>query len=141
MLNEIKHTSRGFRFYEFADSNGEKCTLQKSSSACQSMIWFGIEDANPLIMHEHAKKLGLPCEADRGYIKYEVPDCVLMSTRMHLDRKAALVLSDQLRYFAESGELPRFPYTASYSKEILAEIEKSGDFIPELVGAKDKEKS
>jgi len=31
MLSELKHTHRRFRYYEFEDRNGHKCTLQKSS--------------------------------------------------------------------------------------------------------------
>lgn len=99
MLSELQRTHRGFRFYEFEDRNGYACTLQKSSVATEDCIWLGLESASP-------KKLVF----NEGWVDVEMPEGVETNTRMHLTQEQARILSKQLEYFAETGELPRFPY-------------------------------
>ena len=109
MLSELKHTHRGFRYYEFEDRNGHKCTLQKSSVATEDCIWLGLEDANPQCLHGDAKKLGVDTDATSGWVEYPIPEEVSLNTRMHLTQEQAGILAKQLSVFAETGELPRFP--------------------------------
>jgi hypothetical protein len=43
-------TARGFARYDFADSNGEPCSLQKSSVATDDLVWLG-RDGERTRMH------------------------------------------------------------------------------------------
>lgn len=104
MFGKMERTARGFRLYNFEDRNGEKCSLQKSSVATEDLIWLGIDDANPQILASHTP------EGGTGWVPYEIPESVLLTTRMHLTREQARELAAQLIYFADNGELPRTPY-------------------------------
>lgn len=73
-------TKRGFGLYEFVDFSGQECSLQDSSAAEESAIWFGV-DVN---------------------IKGES-----VSTRMHLTQEQVKVLLPTLTYFAETGSYVR----------------------------------
>jgi len=107
MFNEeVKRTSRGFRFYEFKDRNGCECTIQKSSIATEHAIWLGIESAEPKILHSDATRLGIEHDKTSGWIDYQIPNEVMLTTRMHLTQEQAKNLGKMLLHFAESGELP-----------------------------------
>ncbi len=90
---------RGFTYIEFQDCNQEKCSIQKSSVATRNMIWLGIDDANPKILASKIKKGGT------GWISYDIPKDVLLTTRMHLDRKQVLKLLPTLFKFILSGRI------------------------------------
>lgn len=104
---EVKHTARGFRFYDFVDRNGHECTIQKSSIATENAIWLGLESASPKILHGDATKLGIEHNESSGWVDYPIPEEVSMNTRMHLTQDQAMQLGEMLIHFAESGELPR----------------------------------
>lgn len=110
MLGELKWTDRGFRLYEFKDRNGCECSIQKSSVATEDCVWIGLDSASPKVLHGDATKLGVEHNATSGWVDYPIPEEVSLNTRMHLTREQAKVLSKQLEYFAETGELPRIPY-------------------------------
>lgn len=95
MFSDLKHTNRGFRYYEFKDKYNTPCTLQKSSLATEDAIWLGVDPVpvKHLVQNE-------------GWQEYELPEGVEVFGRMHLDREQAAVLAKQLNYFAETGELP-----------------------------------
>jgi len=40
---------RGFLSGKFEDANGEKCSLQESSSAMQRCIWLGMDKVVPML--------------------------------------------------------------------------------------------
>lgn len=103
-------TCRGFSLVEFTDHYGVKCSVQKSSLATDDAIWFGCDDANPLVMASHAGANGVHTEETCGWVPYPVPDCVMLNTRMHLTRNQVADLLPILKHFAETGELPEaFP--------------------------------
>ena len=102
-------TERGFRYDEFVDSYGHKCSLQKSSSAMEDKIWLGINDPEPEIMINDALKLGRGdlCNGHTvGWVPYPLPEEVLCHTRMHLTQAQVKALLPALQHFAETGELP-----------------------------------
>jgi hypothetical protein len=101
----IGKTERGFAIGEFTDRYGAKCSLQKSSLATEDAIWFGIDDANPQIMASDAQRLGIPTKSNNGWVKFEIPKEVLLSTRMHLTQEMVQQLLPALQKFAETGEL------------------------------------
>ena len=98
MLSELKRTARGFRLYEFEDRNGYACSIQKSSIATEDCIWFGLDSASP-------KKL----VQGKGWVDVDLDEGVETNTRMHLTRDQAKILSKELKYFAATGQLSRYP--------------------------------
>lgn len=102
---KLNKTQRGFSISEFEDRYGQKCSLQKSSLATEDAIWLGVDDANPKIMASDAKRLGISTDANNGWIKFEIPKEVLLSTRMHLTQDQVRELLPFLQRFAETGEL------------------------------------
>ena len=102
---ELTKTERGFAISNFIDRYGSKCSLQKSSLATEDAIWFGVDDADPQIMAYDAKRLGIPVDENVGWVKFEIPKEVLLSTRMHLTQDMVKELLPTLQKFAETGEL------------------------------------
>lgn len=106
---EIGKTQRGFSFGEFEDQYGNKCSIQKSSIATRDCIWLGINDPEPQIMSSDAIRLGLRertyDERDNGWVPYDIPREVLLSSRMHLSREDVKKLLPLLQRFAETGNL------------------------------------
>lgn len=93
-------TNRNFGIIEFEDLYGDGCEIQKSSLADTDAIWFGIADANPQIMASKTK------EGGTGWVDYEIPKDVLLSTRMHLSQEQVKELLPILQHFADTGDLP-----------------------------------
>ena len=109
---KILQNERGFDYCEFHDLYKQRCSLQKSSIATEDCIWLGVDDANPKIMVSDAKRLGLPIYATKendngkaGWTKFDVPEEVLLSTRMHLTREQVKQMLPVLKCFVETGEL------------------------------------
>lgn len=96
---ERKTTRRGFPLCEFRDLYGAKCSIQKSSLATDDAIWLGIDDADPQIL---ASKV---VEGGTGWVKYPIPEDVLLTTRMHLNREQVFELLPILQRFVDTGEI------------------------------------
>jgi len=96
---EKTKTGRGFDLIRFQDLCGETCNIQKSSLADEDAIWIGVEDANPRIMAKEVR------EDLTGWVKYPVPESVLMSTRMHINRERAKEIISILQKFVDTGDL------------------------------------
>ena len=110
---KLSTTQRGFAFGEFTDLYGAKCSIQKSSLATDDAIWLGVDDADLKIMARDAVAIGREDllgegpERLNGWVSYPVPEQVLATTRMHLNREQVASLLPLLQYFVEHGELPR----------------------------------
>lgn len=102
---EFQKTPRGFDVCGFIDRYGTKCSLQKSSLATEDAIWFGVDDPKPEIMVSDAHKLGIATPSNNGWVKFDIPKEVLLSTRMHLTREMVEELLPYLQRFVETGEL------------------------------------
>ncbi len=109
---KIRTTTRGFEIAEFTDRYNSECSLQKSSLATEDCIWFGVTDPKPQIMVSDAARMGLPIyttEANEqgrsGWTKFDIPEEVSLSTRMHLTREQVKELLPILQRFVETGEL------------------------------------
>lgn len=113
-------TARGFELVNFRDQYGKECSLQISSLAvCENedgtvdgplgCVWLGIDDADPIIMKTKARELGmdLPPGNPSGWMPYQVPEDVLMTTRMHLNEQQVRGLIDRLQTWLETGNLER----------------------------------
>ena len=98
-------TQRGFATKEFRDLYGTPCSLQKSSLATEDAIWFGVDDANPLIMASQATEFGIKTAETTGWVPYPIPKAVLLHTRMHLNREQVAELLPILQKFIDTGEI------------------------------------
>lgn len=101
-LGKTKHTSRGFEIVEFNDRYDVPCSLQASSLAKYlvpgtSAVWLGVVDAQPKCLHGDAKALGVKTDATCGWVPYPIPEQVMLSTRMHLNRKQVEALIGHLQ--------------------------------------------
>ncbi|WP_212747029.1 hypothetical protein [Marinobacter alexandrii] len=97
---------RGFQGWRFLDRYDHSFSIQKSSLATEDCIWFGLDDANPLVLHGDAKRLGINTDATCGWIPYPIPDEVNINTRMHLSREQVAELIPVLQHFVDTGDLP-----------------------------------
>lgn len=97
------------RIYNFKDRYDQEFSIQKSSLATEDCIWFGINNANPQIMSSDATRMGLRertfDERDNGWVAFEIPKEVLLSTRMHLTREQIKELLPILEKFVKTGEI------------------------------------
>ena len=96
---EKKRTCRGFNYSEFTDRYDNKCSLQKSSLAFEDCIWLGIDNANPQILASQTENGGT------GWVKYDIPKNVSLTTRMHLTRKQVFNLLPHLIRFVITGSI------------------------------------
>lgn len=115
MLGEDKQTGRGFKFVEFTDAYGYRCSLQQSSAIGDtdeamdnpgsSFIWLGVDDGKPQVMKSQAAALGLelPTGEVSGWMPYPIPEEVQISTRMHLSRDQVEGLVERLQRWLETG--------------------------------------
>jgi hypothetical protein len=105
---EMSHgkTLRGFSLIEFRDLYHAACSIQKSSLATEDAIWFGIDEANPKILASKTGQINPETGEVSGWVKYPIPDDVLITTRMHLTREQVAAILPILQVFVETGELP-----------------------------------
>ncbi|NOR27535.1 MAG: hypothetical protein GQ540_03285 [Lutibacter sp.] len=96
---ELRHTSRGFSYFEFNDRYNAKCCIQKSSLATEDTIWFGIDDADPKIMASKVMENGV------GWVKYPLPEDAILNTRMHLTVEQVKELIPILERFVKTGDV------------------------------------
>lgn len=94
---EIGKTPRGFDFYSFTDANGERCTLQKSSSGNDELAWLGVE--GKLLRSSGIEGVGM--------IPVPLNEEFLIIARMHLNREMVRQLLPMLQNFVETGEIFR----------------------------------
>ena len=90
---KLKPTPRGFAKGEFIDLYGSACSLQESSLAHPPAIWFGVNDAKPIIM------------GGEGWQPVPFPEGTSFSTRMHLDQKQVKAILPLLQRFVKTGNL------------------------------------
>lgn len=87
---------RGFPGYEFKDSYGKKCRIEKSSVAFHQHIWLGIMETK------------LTISEDKKFIKtieIDMPKNFMVDTEMHLDQKQVAELIPILQKFVDTGEI------------------------------------
>ena len=86
-------TNRGFNLLQFYDDNNQLCDIQQSSSM-EPHIWLGTHDTNPKILKK-----------GKGWIDYKIPENVLISNRIHLNRKQSITLAFKLLKYGLIGKL------------------------------------
>lgn len=104
-MSKLKHTERGFPYFEYKDIYGVTYSIQQSSLATKNALWVGVDDPDPQCMASDAASLGVQTDQTTGWVKYPVSDKVLMRTRMHLDRRQVKNLIKKLQAWIDTGEL------------------------------------
>ena len=99
---KIGKTNRGFELIDFKDHYANGCSLQQSSLALlrqpgASAIWLGVNNANPQIMASQTPQGG------NGWVPFHVPENVLLTTRMHLNRWMVKRLIPHLQEWLDTG--------------------------------------
>lgn len=120
-------TERGFEVNHFKDTYGLDCSIQDSSSAEEPKIWLGVHSAPVRVMWKDVPKFlesvkgirkDCPETNERGWCTVNFPDEALVESRMHLNRKQARELAEELLYFADNGHIKEHE---SYEEIIKAE--------------------
>lgn len=104
----MKTTNRGFAVGDFTDKYGLKCSLQESSAADKPCIWLGVNEAIPIVTTSEAVGFGYDLDNtdSTGWVKVPIPDCAIISSRMHLTQEDVKRLLPSLINFVETGYLP-----------------------------------
>ena len=108
---KIEKTVRGFSLIEFVDDNGEKCSLQKSSSALEDKVWLGIDDAKirefyPIPRETDEAWIEISQEEVEAKLKHRPQNEIhYRNQRMHLTRKQVEELLPHLQKFVETGDI------------------------------------
>jgi hypothetical protein len=107
-----RNTERGFAIVEFADRNGNACSLQKSSIATEECVWLGCDKIGlkhfiPGTGWQDVDTTGNPPHGD----------LYIANNRMHLNQEQVKALLPYLQHFAETGELPPDQPTLSPERE------------------------
>ena len=111
----FSNNDSGFPTALFKDAYDKKCSIQCSSAIDDtdygfehpgsSFLWVGILDAEPQILCKDAKKIGLPTQSDVGWQPYNIPENILLTTRMHLNREQIKDIINVLQEWLDTGIL------------------------------------
>lgn len=101
-------TPRGFARVEFEDDYGHPCSLQHSSSVIPR-VWLGPSSADPHVMAKDAARYGVQTDETTGWVPYPISSDVLLTTRMHLNRRQCWALGWRLIWFALTERLLDWP--------------------------------
>jgi hypothetical protein len=82
-----EYTNRGFSFIKMKDLKGNLISIQKSSTANESCIWFGCATKDKVFLQENDKFTPYP------FVKGEV----LIEDRLHLNRSKTKILINAIK--------------------------------------------
>ena len=82
----VNKTNRGFSIFNFKDSYGHMCSVQKSSSASEPKIWLGLDEIDAFT------------NVDSRIVKFTLPESVVVNARMHLNQEQ---VKKTITYFAK----------------------------------------
>jgi len=106
---KIRQTDRGFDRADFTDANGQVCSIQKSSSAMEDLIWLGVDSPMVQIMARDADEAWLNDKSDperhNGWVDVPLPKNALVSGRMHLSQEQVAEILPALQKFVLTGEI------------------------------------
>lgn len=119
-IGTFKRSNRGFGMREFKDSSDHECSVQCSSAIDfdfhgglknpgTSYLFVGVADVKPKVMAGHAKKVGVDTAETVGWVEYPIPREVLLSARMHLNRRQVRNLVKTLNQWLRTGNLEDEP--------------------------------
>ena len=94
----VNKTNRGFSIFNFKDSYGYMCSIQKSSSASEPRIWLGRDKIDGFANADN--KI---VDVDGRTVKVTLPESVVTNARMHLNQEQVKKLLPILQKFADTG--------------------------------------
>lgn len=106
METKYDKTVRGFGVVSFKDYYGSECSVQESSIVEPECVWVGVNDVQPKIMKRDAHKFGIQLpegEEVSGWMSFPIPDEVLLSSRMHLNKDQVESLIKILQNWLETS--------------------------------------
>ena len=92
-------TNRGFSVFDFKDSYGHMCSIQKSSSASEPRIWLGLNKIDGFANVDNRI-----VNVDGRTVKVTLPESVVANARMHLNQEQVKKLLPILQKFADTGD-------------------------------------
>ncbi len=115
-------TPRGFYLIEFEDHYGVKCSLQESSLASEHAIWLGCSGGNPQILASAAARFGVTPKEAVGWVPFQIPEEVSITTRMHLTREGVAALLPYLIRFVDTGDICKESDAVAAEREECAKV-------------------
>jgi hypothetical protein len=103
---ECSYTERGFALYEFKDTSGATCSIQKSSVIDEERIWLGADELG--LKAFYGMK---PGQTQGEWVDVDVSnllpgaDGIVDNCRMHLNQEQVAQLLPILQRFVETGEI------------------------------------
>ena len=104
---------RGFPRVLFNDSYDERCILACSSIVGDyedsmerpgtSAVWLGLQRPSAKVMARDAAKVGVKTEETVGWVDYPIPEGVMVSAEMHLNREQVAGLVKRLQEWLDAG--------------------------------------
>ncbi len=114
----ISRTERGFALGEFFDAKGVACSIQNSSLATESAIWFGVEKANPQKLEEGILVAVKPPVDPIPIAGWPgMSHDILYNTRMHLTIRNIKTLIRNFEKFLETKTVRKRTFKDRYRKE------------------------
>ena len=101
-MAEIRKIGTGFDVVEFKDRGGNKCSLQKSSTAIEDCVWLGCDEIGlrKFTPGPGWENISTANEGGAiGGITY------IANNRMHLNQEQVAAILPYLQRFVETGEL------------------------------------
>ena len=118
-LGTAGRNGRGFPEVVFVDSYGSECRMSASSVIYDyqdamdrpgtSAIWLGLAKVEPKVMAKDALRVGVVTSQTTGWVDYPIPEGVLLSASMHLNREQAQGLVHRLQEWLEDGQFEEAP--------------------------------
>lgn len=113
-LGRTRLTRNGFPEVAFRDSYEVPCRLSASTvifdypDALQrpgtSAVWLGVAEVKARVMAKHAMEVGVLTKETTGWVDYPLPEQVLVSGSMHLNREHVAGLVARLQEWLDKGE-------------------------------------
>lgn len=98
-------TSRGFTFYKFTESNGNNCSIQKSSAAEMDLIWLGCDELNIQGFTPWGQPESWASITEEQINEKFGTKHISANNRMHLSRETVAELLPILQKFVNTGEI------------------------------------
>lgn len=107
-------TDRGFTEVAFCDSYDTQCRVSSSSVIFDypdaprrpgsSALWLGVAKVKAQVMARDAMEVGVLTKETTGWVDYPLPEQVLVSGSMHLNREQVAGLVARLQEWLDKGE-------------------------------------
>ena len=98
-------TSRGFAYYKFIESNGNICSIQKSSAAEQDLIWLGCDKLDIQGFTPYGQPESWASITEEQINEKFGTKHINGNNRMHLSQETVSKLIPILQKFVDTGNI------------------------------------